>query len=148
MNTVVKEEIKRLDEGRSDEEPLKDLLPFIISRDKLTSAVKDQIPSVAPTLPKTMLLCALRDPRLRLIEPLTITFERENDDIVACCEEFEEFGFGTHLTEAIADLQATIAELHFTLKEENKRLGSNLKRIWDNLRQKIKEVYDHKGTPV
>lgn len=140
MNTVVKEEIKSLDEGRS-EEPLRGLLPFIIPfiipRDK-----------IGPTLPKAMLLGALRDPRLRLIEPLTITFERENDDIVACCEEFEEFGFGTHLTEAIEDLQATIAELYFTLKEENKRLGSNLKRIWDNLSQKIKEVYDHKGTPV
>ncbi len=141
MSTVMKEEIKRLDEGRSEEEPLKDLLPFIISRDKLEiSAVKDQIPSVAPTLPKTMLLGALRDPRLRVIEPFIITFEREDSNIVAYCEELEEFGFGTHLTEAIADLQATIAEAYFTFKEENKRLGSNLRKLWDSIRQKVKEV--------
>ncbi len=141
MTTVMKQQIKRLDEGRSEEEPLKDLLPFIISRDKLeTFAVKGQIPSIGPALPETMLLGALRDPRLRLIKPLTITFERENDDIVACCEELEEFGFGKHLTEAIEDLQAAIAELYFTLKQENNRLGSNLKRIWGSLRQKIKEV--------
>lgn len=141
MSTVMKEKIKRLDEGRSEEEPLKDLLPFIISRDKLEMfAVKDQILSIGPTLPKNMLLGALRDPRLHLIAPLTITFEHENDDIVAYCEELEEFGFGKHLTEAIADLQVTIAELYLTLKEENGRLGSNLKKIWYSLHQKIKEV--------
>ena len=124
--------IKQLDEGRSEDEPLKGLLPF-------------QLPTVptkiiGPALPETMLLGALRDPRLRLVVPLTITFECENDDIVAYCEDLEEFGFGTHLTEAIEDLQATIAELYFTLKEENSRLGPDLKRIWDSLHQKIKEV--------
>lgn len=141
MSTVMKEKIKRWAEGRSEEEPLRDLLPFMIPQDKLEMfAVKDQILSVEPTLPATMLLGALRDPRLRLIEPLTITFEHENNDIVAYCEELEEFGFGTHLTEAIADLQATIAELYFTLKEEDGRLGSDLRKVWDSLRQKIKEV--------
>ena len=130
-----------LGEGRSEEEPLRDLLPFMIPQDKLEmSAVKDQILSIEPKLPSTMLLGALRDPGLRLIVPLTVTFERENNDIVAYCEELEEFGFGTHLTEAIEDLQVAIAEFYFTLKEENDRLGSNLKRIWDSLRQKIKEV--------
>lgn len=141
MDALVKEKIKRLDEGRSEEEPLGDLLPFIIPQDKLeTSAVKDKISSIGPALPETMLLGALRDPRLRLIAPLTVTFEYENDDIVAYSEELEEFGFGTHLTEAIADLQATIAELYFTLKEENNRLGPELIRTWDGLRQKIKEI--------
>ena len=140
MSTMIKPKIE-LGEGRSEEEPLRDLLPFIISQDKLEmSAVKDQILSIEPTLPSIMLLGALRDPRLHLIVPLTITFERENNDIVAYCEELEEFGFGKHLTEAIEDLQAAIAELYFTLKQENNRLGSNLKRIWGSLRQKIKEV--------
>ena len=139
MNAVLKEEIKRLDEGISDEEPSRKLLPFILEAD-VSSLSKDQIPTIEPTLPSIMLLGALRNPRLRLIEPLTITFERENNDIVAYCEELEEFGFGKHLTEAIEDLQAAIAELYFTLKQENNRLGSNLKRIWRSLRQKIKEV--------
>ncbi len=130
--------------GSSDEEPLRDLLPlkeFIIPPDKLEmSAVKDQIPSIGPTLPSTMLLGALQDPRLHLTVPLTITFEREKENIVAHCEELDEFGFGNHLTEAIADLQAAITEVYFTLKEENNRLGPDLERIWDSLRQKIKEV--------
>ena len=124
--------IKPLEEGKSEDEPLKGLLPF-----ELPIVLTEIIGLVVP---ETMLLGALRDPRLRLIEPFTITFERENNDIVAYCEELEEFGFGTHLTEAIEDLQATTAELYFTLKEENDRLGSNLKRIWDSLRLKIKEV--------
>lgn len=132
MSMVVKEEITRLDEGRSDDEPLKVLPPFPL--------LIDQIVAVGPALPKTMLLGALRDPRLRLIAPLTITFEREDSNIVAYCQELEEFGFGTHLTEAIADLQATVAELYFALKEENNRLGSDLRTTWDSLRQKIKEV--------
>jgi len=141
MSTITRPEIRRLEEGRSEEEPSKDLLPFERPLDKLEmSTVKDKIPSVGLTLPSTMLLGALRDPRLRLIAPLTITFERENDDIVAYCEELEEFGFGTHLTEAIVDLQLAIAELYFTLKEENNRLGSDLRRLWDSLCQKIKEV--------
>jgi len=124
--------------GISDEEPLKDVLPFVIPRDKL--AVTDEFSSISPTLPSTMLLGALRDPRLRLLAPLTITFERENNDIVAYCEELEEFGFGTHLTEAIQDLQVTITELYFTLKEDSSGLGSHLTRVWNSLSQKIKEV--------
>jgi len=124
--------IEPLDEGKSEDEPLEGLPPF-----ELPTA---QTWIIGPALPETMLLGALRDPRLRLLAPLTISLERENDDIVAYCEELEEFGFGTHLTEAIEDLQVTIAELYFTLKEENDRLSSNLIRIWDSLRQKIKEV--------
>lgn len=124
--------IKPLDEGKSEDEPLEGLLPF-----ELPTA---QTGIIGPALPATMLLGALRDPRLRLIAPLTIAFEREDSNIVAYCEELEEFGFGTHLTEAIADLQAAIAELYFTLKEENNRLGSDLKRLWGSLHQKIKEV--------
>jgi len=124
--------IRPLDEGKSEDEPLKGLLPFELP------TVPAKI--IGPALPETMLLGALRDPRLRLAVPLTITFESENDDIIAHCEDLEEFGFGKHLTEAIEDLQAAIAELYFTLKQENNRLGSNLKRIWGSLRQKIKEV--------
>lgn len=124
--------IKPLDEGKSEDEPLKGLLPFELP------TVPAKI--IGPALPETMLLGALRDPRLRLVVPLTITFESENDDIIAHCEDLEEFGFGKHLTEAIEDLQVAIAELYFTLKQENNRLGSNLKRIWGSLRQKIKEV--------
>ena len=131
MSTMIKPKIE-LGEGRSVDEPLKRLPLFELPT--------EPIETVGPTLPSTMLLGALRDPRLHLIVPLTITFERENNDIVAYCEELEEFGFGTHLTEAIEDLQAAIAELYFTLKEENDRLGSDLARIWDSLHQKTKEV--------
>ena len=82
MSTIMKPKIE-LGEGRSEEEPLGDLLPFIISPDELeTLAAEDQISSIGPTRPETMLLGALRDPRLRLIVPLTITFESENDDII------------------------------------------------------------------
>jgi len=137
MSTTMKQTIESI-KGISDEEPLKDVLPFVIPRDKL--AVTDEFSSISPTLPSTMLLGALRDPRLRLLAPLTITFERENNDIVAYCEELEEFGFGTHLTEAIQDLQVTITELYFTLKEDSSGLGSHLTRVWNSLSQKIKEV--------
>ena len=131
MSTMIKPKIE-LGEGRSVDEPLKRLPLFELQT--------EPIETVGPTLPSTMLLGALHDPRLHLIVPLTITFERENNDIVAYCEELEEFGFGTHLTEAIEDLQAAIAELYFTLKEENDRLGSDLARIWNSLHQKTKEV--------
>lgn len=140
MSTMIKPKIE-LGEGRSEEEPLRDLLPFMIPQDRLEiSAVKDQILSIEPTLPSTMLLGALRDPRLRLIAPLIITFECENDDIVAYCEELEEFGFGKHLTEAIEDLQAAIVEVYFALKEEKDKLGPDLSALLDTYHKKIKEV--------
>lgn len=124
--------IKPLAEGKRAGEPVGELPPF-----ELTT-----VPTVIarPAFPETMLLGALRDPRLRLITPLTVTFERENDNIVAYCEELEEFGFGSHLTEAIEDLQTTIVELYFTLKEDNKKLGPDLRRLWGSLRKKIKEI--------
>ena len=131
MSAIMELEIKT-SKGVSSDEPLEIFPPF--------PPPIEQTGTIGPTLPETMLLGMLRDPRLRLLAPLTITFERENNDIIAYCEELEEFGFGTHLTEAIEDLQATIAELYFTLKEENDRLSSNLKRLWDSLHQKIKEV--------
>ncbi len=131
MSAIMELEIET-SKGVSGDEPVGIFPPFVLH--------PEPTETVGPTLPSTMLLGALRDPRLRLNVPLTITFEHDNSDIVAYCEELEEFGFGTHLTEAIADLQATIAELYFTLKEENNRLGSDLVRIWDSLRQTIKEV--------
>jgi hypothetical protein len=139
MSAIAKPMVESI-KGVSDEEPLRGHpVPFVIDELEM-STVRGRITSIGPIIPETMLLGALRDPRLRLAAPLTITFERENNDIVAYCEELEEFGFGAHLTEAIEDLQATIAELYFTLKQENDRLGSNLRRIWHSLRQKVKEV--------
>lgn len=131
MSTMIKPKIE-LGEGRSVDEPLKRLPVFELPT--------EPIETVGPTLPSTMLLGALHDPRLHLIAPLTITFERENNDIVAYCEELEEFGFGTHLTEAIEDLQAAIAEVYFTLKEEKDRLGSDLSVLLDTYYKKIKEI--------
>ena len=131
MNTITKLRVET-GNGDSGDEALRVPPPFEFEVKQSTV--------MAPVLPSTMLLGSLRDPRLRLIIPLTLTFERENHDIVAYCEELDEFGFGTHLTEAIEDLQATIAELYFTFKEEHDRLGSNLQRKWDSLRQTVKEV--------
>ena len=96
--------------------------------------------TLQPTpLPDHMLLGALRHPRLRLKAPLSVNLSAENEYIIAECPELNEFGYGPHLTAAIADLQHTIAELYFTLKEEQTRLGSDLSTLWATLQAKIQE---------
>jgi len=131
MSAVMELEIKT-SKGVSSDEPLATFPPFQLQI--------EQTGTIGLPLPETMLLGALRDPRLRLLAPLTISLERENDYIVAYCEELEEFGFGTHLTEAIEDLQVAIAEVYLTLKEEKDRLGSDLSALLDTYYKKIKEV--------
>ena len=91
------------------------------------------------SLPDSMLLGALRHPRLHLKTPLRITLSTENEYIIAECVELNEFGYGLHLTAALADLQHTIAELYWTLKEDQGRLGGDLPAIWAILQAKIQE---------
>lgn len=99
-------------------------------------------PFVAPTLvaPREFMLGALRDGRLRVIEPIAVKWTTEDGQCVAEASEINEFGFGANLTEAIADLQAAIAELHFTLEAEQERLGPDLQAVRATLARKIRRA--------
>lgn len=82
---------------------------------------------------------SLRHPLLRLDTPLHVILSRDEEQVMAECPEFEEFGYGSNSTEAIKDLQDTIVELYFTLKDEQDSLGGRLPGIWNKVRAKIRE---------
>ena len=99
-----------------------------------------EIVIIQPTpLADHMLLGALRHSKLRLKAPLHVNLSTENEYIIVECPELNEFGYGPHLTAAIADLQHTIAELYFALKEDQDRLGGDLPSLWATLQAKIQE---------
>ncbi len=88
-------------------------------------------------------LGTLRDPALRVIEPFSVSFATEGEDVRACAEEIDEFGFGASHSEALVDLQHTIAELYLTLEEDQDRLGPDLARVWTLLQTKIRRRDAH-----
>ena len=90
--------------------------------------------------PREFALGALRDGRLRVIEPIAVKWTTEDGQCVAEAPEISEFGFGDNLTEAIADLQAAIAELHFALEAEQERLGPDLQAVRATLARKIRRT--------
>lgn len=82
----------------------------------------------------------LQDGRLRIVEPIAVTWTTEDGQCVAEAAEINEFGFGDNLTEAIADLQAAIAELYFALDADQERLGPDLQAVRATLTRKIRRA--------
>jgi hypothetical protein len=89
------------------------------------------------TLPTQVFLGALRDGRLRVCSPIAVNVMREDHHVIVESREFNEFGFGNTLSEALTDLQRTIAELYLISEKEQDRLGPDLQRVWHRLQQKI-----------
>ena len=90
------------------------------------------------TLSEEFLLDRLRDGRLRVVEPISVSRTTENGEVVLEARELNEFGFGATLSEAIPDLQTAIAELYFTLEAERDRLGPDLAAVRETLTRKIR----------
>ena len=78
--------------------------------------------------PTEILIGALRDGRLRVVEPIRVKF----------C--LNEFGFGSNQSEAISDLQNAIAELYFSLSDDQHRLGPDLQKVWETVNLAIKQA--------
>ena len=95
------------------------------------------VPVLPPALPEEVLLGSLRDGRLRVQTPIVVKCSKENEHFVAEAVEFDEFGFGKSLSEALKDLQGAIVELYFALEREADRLGPDLQRVWEKLQGKI-----------
>jgi hypothetical protein len=84
----------------------------------------------------------LRDSRLRLISPLYVTIEQEDDTIVANNADLDVFGYGATETEALQDLREIIVETYFDLKRDSDRLGAHLRAIWAYLDRIVLEIQD------
>ena len=77
---------------------------------------------------KNIFIQELRDPRLKLLQPLSILVEFEDDYCIASSADLEIYGTGEDEWGAIDDLKRSIAELYFDLKES--KLSKHLEGIW------------------
>lgn len=90
-----------------------------------------------PEIPEVVLLGFLRDGRLKVESPITVQPSEEGKQVIVEAKEFNEFGFGNNLSEAITDLQHAIVELYFTLERDQSRLGTDLRELWARLQRKV-----------
>jgi len=104
---------------------------------ELLSAARAATEGWVITLPRQVLLGALRDGRLRIHSSIPVNVLQEDHHVIVEAVELDEFGFGNTLSEALIDLQRTIAELYLTLEKEQDRLGPDIERVWHILQQKI-----------
>jgi hypothetical protein len=98
--------------------------------------------AIAPVIvggpfPAELWLGALRDGRLRVVQPFRVRISSEGPQVIAEAPEVDEFGFGSNPSEALTDLQRALASLYLSLDEEQQRLGPDLARVWQTLREKI-----------
>jgi hypothetical protein len=97
--------------------------------------------SLHSSLPDAILLGALRDRRLRVNSPLTVSVHHEADHLILEALEINEFGFGRNLSDAIVDLQHAIAELYMNLEATQDRLGPDLLVTWGALQKMVTRVH-------
>ena len=79
----------------------------------------------------------LLDSRLRVVEPIAVTWAHEDGTYIAEALEINEYGYGDSVPEAFADLQVSIAELYFDLDEDRNRLGTDLASVYAILARKL-----------
>ncbi len=81
----------------------------------------------------------LRIPKLRLVAPLFVTVEEQDDIVVASNVDLDTFGYGDTEAEALDDLRAVIVETYFDLKLDQANLGPHLQAIWNYLNRIVIE---------
>lgn len=81
----------------------------------------------------------LRIPKLRLVAPLFVTVEEQDDIVVASNVDLDTFGYGDTEAEALDDLRAVIVETCFDLKSDQANLGPHLQAIWNYLNRIVIE---------
>jgi hypothetical protein len=83
---------------------------------------------------------SLLDHRLRMVGPVTLELEQEDEFYVARCDNLDEYGYGFDPISAVQDIRKTIAELYWQLKDDQDRLGPDLARTWQRLTELVYEV--------
>lgn len=75
----------------------------------------------------------LRSEKLRLVAPLFVTIEEQDELVVASNADLDVFGYGDTEAEALQDLCDIIAETYLDLKTEQGNLGPYMQTIWSHL---------------
>ena len=88
---------------------------------------------------KVVALQDLRDPKLRLTQPLYVLIE-DREPVMVSNVDLDIFGYGDTEDEAVQDFCECVVETYWDLKEAADRLGPHLQRIWDFLDRIVQEV--------
>ncbi len=105
-----------------------------------TSTVKASVkPKKLASRPRGILFGVMTDPRLRLKRPIRVEITRKKGAVVAHSREFDEFGCGASMSDALDDFSKGLAELFLTLRKETDRLGPDLQRLQQRLGKYIEE---------
>jgi hypothetical protein len=92
---------------------------------------------------RPLLLYSLRQPGLRLRNPIAISVEDDGDQVIAAAHDLDLFGYGETEGEALDDLRRTIVALYLTLRENSAALGILPAQIWDYLEDAVEEEVRH-----
>jgi hypothetical protein len=88
---------------------------------------------------KSIFLQNLRHQCYILKQPLSVTLESEDSEIVASCYDINMYGCGDNEEEAIDDLCTVIVEYYESLKEDKEKLGCLPQKHWIYLSNVIEE---------
>ena len=81
----------------------------------------------------------MNDPRFKVVEPFTVTWEIVDGTYIIRATEINGYGVAETAAEAIQDLQATIVELYFGLDEQRDALGTYLQSTYRTLETKLRK---------
>jgi hypothetical protein len=106
-------------------------------RDFLVGDLARKVERLARRRP--LLLYSLRQPGLRLRNPIAISLEDDGAQVIASAYDLDLFGYGETEGEALDDLRRTIVDLYFTLRENVSSLGALPVRVWEYLTDIVEE---------
>jgi len=93
---------------------------------------------------KPVLLYSLRHSRLSLKQPLAVSLEYEEDQVIAYAHDLDVFGYGENESEALDDLRRTVVDLYLELQEHSHDLADAARAIWRYLSQIVNDG-EHKS---
>ncbi len=90
--------------------------------------------------PVLMLYGGRLDWRLRTARPFPVRIYKENDTYVVQCEEIEQFGYGSDMSEALDDFGKTVSEMYFYLADESGNLTDSMSERFSVLSRFIEHL--------
>jgi len=79
--------------------------------------------------PRHVLFGALKDPKLRLRQPIPLDVSVEQSEVIVTWVEADEFGCGATTGTALDDFGHTVRELYERLHAKDAQLGTDLQRV-------------------
>src|SRR5262249_30873382 len=88
-----------------------------------------------PQADNKILLGLVRDPHIRVIQPIPVEIQHDGKTVIASWKEPDEYGYGRDRSEALEDFGRSVSQLFTTLSRDEQILGSEMQRVLDVLRR-------------